>query len=355
VAEEPNPKDVQRLQTLQKRLEDARETGKALTAERNDLKKRLADTEKALTKAQGEADSTRSEGDLLREAVESLLTEMGVKPPARGGVPALIEALQKATAALRERLAAAEEREAAANAALKQADAQAKAADKRAADAEKALEQFREQLAALQQQIKEQVRASEQRAEQAEAALAEAQKTIKALEGGEVTINGLLAENRRLAEQLDSFTGDLVRLRTAADESGAAAKTARAEADAAIKVRAELEKSLEGAQSERAELHRQVTLLNQQIADAGQTPFLTANQVAGMLDGLVKQINLGSGGLAVRDGEVRLKVGFGAAGAGVGFVIPTPEQAASLKDSLHELTLHFDRSLGGEKSLVAGL
>jgi uncharacterized coiled-coil DUF342 family protein len=335
VAEEPNPRDVKRLQTLQERLEEARETGKALTAERNDLKKRLADTEKALARAQSETDTTREEGSALRAAVVDILTGLGTKPPARGGVPALIEALQKAVAALRDRLDAAEARA-----------AQADAADRRAAEAEQTLAQFREQLSALQQQIKEQVRAAEQRAEQAEAALAEAQKTIEALEGGEETINGLLAENRRLAEQLEAFTGDVDRLRVAADEANTAATSARAEAAAAVKVRAALEKSLEAAQTERAQLQEQVTLLNKQVSDTGQTPFLTADQVAGMLDGLVTQLNVGSGGLAVRDGQVSLKVGFGAAGENVGFVIPTPETAAALKDNLHQITLNFDRSLG---------
>ncbi len=30
----------------------------------------------------------------------------------------------------------------------------------------------------------------------------------------------------------------------------------------------------------------------------------------------------------------------------MGFVIPTPETAAAIKDSLHEVTLHFERGLG---------
>lgn len=335
MAEEPDARDVQRLLTLQKRLEDARETGKALTTERNELKKRLTDAEKALTKAQAAADAGRDEGEQLRAALAEILAGLGVKPPPRGGALALIQELQKALAALRERLAAAEERA-----------AQAEAADKRAAQAEAALEQLRAQLAGLEQQIKEQLHAAEQRAQQAEAALAEAQKTILALEGGEATINALLAENQRLAEQLESFTGDLGRLRTAADEASAATRAALAEAGAAAAARAAAEQSLAAAQTERAQLQDQVTLLNRQIADAGQTPFLTADQVAGMLDGLVTRINLGGGGLAVRDGAVKLKVGFGAAGESVGFVIPTPEQAAAIKDSLHEVTLHFERGLG---------
>ncbi len=346
MAEEPDPRDIQRLQALQKRLDDARETGKALTTERNELRKRLADTEKALTKAQAEADTNRSEGEQLRAALEEILVSLGVRPPARGGAPALIEALQKALAALRERLEAAEQRAAQLAAALKEAEARAAAAEQRVAEADKALEQLREQLARLEQQIKEQVRAAEQRAEQAETALAAAQATIKALEGGEATINELLAENRRLAEQLDAFSGDLGRLRTAADEASAAASAAHAAADAANTARAAVEKTLATTQAERARLQDQVTLLSGQISDAGQTPFLTADQVAGMLDGLVKQINLGGGGLVVRDGQVNLKVGFGAAGEHVGFVIPTPEQATSIKDGLHEVTLRFDRSLG---------
>jgi chromosome segregation ATPase len=346
LAEEPNPKDVQRLQALQKRLEDAREAGKALTAERNELKKRLADTEKALVKAQSETDTSRTQEEAIRAALEELLVELGVKPPARGGIPALIEALRKAVAALRERLDAAEQRAARLEAALKEAEARASAAEQRAAEAEKALEQFREQLAALQQQIREQLRAAEVRAEQAEAALAEAQAKIKELEGGEETISGLLVENRRLAEQLESFSGDLDRLRVAAEESSSAARVARTEADAAIKARAEVEKTLAATQAQRAELQNQVTLLTKQIADAGQTPFLTADQVAVMLDGLVTQLNLSTGGLAIRNGEVRLKVGFGAAGESVGFVIPTPETAVAIKDSLHEVTLNFERGLG---------
>lgn len=353
MAEEPKSKDIQRLQAVQKRLDDAREASKALTTERNDLKKRLVEAEKALEKAQGEAEARRGEGEVLYTALKAILLELGVKPQPQSSITVLMEALQKELSALHERLRAAEQRAVRLEAALKEAEERASAAEQRAAEAEQMLKQFREQLVALQQQIKEQVHAAEARAAQAESALAEAQATIKALEGGEEIINDLIGENRRMAEQLDSFTGDLERLKTSAEESSIAARTASAEAAVANKARAAVEKKLAAAQAQQDKLASQLVLLNKQITDAGKTPFLTADQVAGMLDGFIEQLNLSTGGLAIRNGDIRLKVGFGAAGEAVGFVIPTTETAASIKDSLHEVTLHFERGL--DDSIKAGL
>lgn len=69
---------------------------------------------------------------------------------------------------------------------------------------------------------------------------------------------------------------------------------------------------------------------------------------AALVNDFVTRLSDGLPDLAVRDGELNLKVAFTGAGETGGFVLPTAEGGAELRDSLQEVRLRFGRTVEGE-------
>jgi predicted RNase H-like nuclease (RuvC/YqgF family) len=179
------------------------------------------------------------------------------------------------------------------------------------------------------------------------AAARESEKTARAMErrAGEVEerITALLEENAALASRLDDITADSERLRTAAvelrdrlDGVDAELKTKRAD-------EMKLTRSLQQAESERDRLAERLKLADAQLKSQTTTPVLPAKEVAKLIDDFVDEIGAGLPGMTVREGEVRLQVGFAKVGRATGFVVPSAE-AAEAPSNLHEVAFRFDRS-----------
>ncbi len=324
----PNPRDAKRQQSLEEDLRAQREASARLTAEREDLQKRLKELAAAV---KGAADERADQQKLIEAALkqfEKLLKTVGIPAPEERTLPAFLEALAAHVRGLLARIAAAEKQIASLEAQL------ASAAEALTAASEK----FRE--------LKELAdkREAEQKAQVAalNKQLAEAQKKIAQLEQSGEAIAKLLAENQRLAALIDERATEVTALRAAASEAKEAIAAARAETEA--RVRAELGAEIARLTRQQAAIQKQLDTALLQLKEEGKTPVLTADRVAVLLGDLVDQMQSSFGGLQIRDGELKLKVGFGAVGELSGFVVPTTESTPELRENLQEVTFRFDRS-----------
>lgn len=155
-------------------------------------------------------------------------------------------------------------------------------------------------------------------------------------------VDGLIKENRRLAEQIESISADLESLRGAGEEARQAIDAARAEATEATEARSRVEEENRALTAERDRLLARVETSEAQLEQEGQTTILPAEEVTRIVGDLVNDLRGSLPGLNVREGEVKLKVAFGGAGERSGFVIPTIESGPEVRETLNELTLRFE-------------
>ncbi len=275
---------AQQIKTLETDLKKVREASEALIAERDDLKRRLEEAEGKGAVEPG-------------ETLAALFEQLELKQPRQRTVEVYTETLRKLL-----------------NAGSASATELAKA--------------------------ESQLRASLERIQALETALAEARAVGQPNPDNEATVSRLIEENRLIARQMEEAAGDLKQFRTLAEEAKTTVEQVRLETDA--KVRAELGQAITRLNKERDGLNEQIVSLSKQLTAQGKTPLLPANQVASLLDGLMGELRGGLSGVAIRDGEVRLKVGFGVVDDKPGFVIPTPDSGTDLQDKLHEVTFRFD-------------
>jgi predicted RNase H-like nuclease (RuvC/YqgF family) len=158
-------------------------------------------------------------------------------------------------------------------------------------------------------------------------------------------LEGLLAENRKLAARLDEVAADLERLRSAADELRQQADEAQAQLAAAQEELAKAQRELEVVKSERDQLAERVKIADSQLAGKGMTPVLRPKDVAVLVGEFVSEVSSGLPGMVVRDGEVRLEVAFAKVGTATGFVVPSAEAPDEVRKNLHEVAIRFDRSV----------
>lgn len=162
------------------------------------------------------------------------------------------------------------------------------------------------------------------------------------------TIDELIAENRRLAEELAGTREELDRLAEAAERARADLSRAAADlAEARKDLRAEQEAHGKTS-SELSTLNKRAQLLEAQLSEAGLAPVLPPEQVADLVGSLLTEFR-SLGGLSARESEVRLRMamgGRGDTGAAAGFVVPGPDAPEHLRDVLHDITIRFDR--GGQ-------
>ncbi len=157
-------------------------------------------------------------------------------------------------------------------------------------------------------------------------------------------LDTMVAENRRLADSIEPVKKDLEKYRKLSLKAQAEIKGAREEKEAANRARLETERTMQDLQTQLQRLESQLATSNTVLKESGRTPFLTADTVAGMISNLTDQLRNNISGLDVKDIEVKLKVAFGSAGDKSGFILPTIESGPEIKDSLHDVIIHFDRS-----------
>jgi chromosome segregation ATPase len=161
----------------------------------------------------------------------------------------------------------------------------------------------------------------------------------------EKQLEAALAENASLATRLEECGKDLERLRTASLELRTELDAARGELEKAAKAAAQAEKETSSLRKERDDLAGSLALANEQLAGKSVAPVLTASEVSKLVDSLVTDLGSSLSGMAIRDGELQLKVGFEKVGRTTGFVVPSSESPPEVRDNLHEVSIRFARTV----------
>lgn len=191
----------------------------------------------------------------------------------------------------------------------------------------------RKALMAERRELRSAVTANARRAREIEKQAAATDEQLKAM----------LSENASLAQRLDDATRDLEEVRAASlrlreQTDAAQGELKRVQADLAT-----AQRELTAANKEREALSSRLSTADEQLAGKSIEPLLPAGDVARLVDELVIAVGDRLPGLAIRDGEMRLKVAFGRTGKASGFVVPTATSSPDVRENLHEVAFRFDR------------
>jgi len=184
---------------------------------------------------------------------------------------------------------------------------------------------------------------------QLRAAATAATRRIRELEkeagAAEKKLDAALAENASLATRLDESSKDLERLKAASLELRTELDAARGELEKAAESAAQAQKEASSLRKERDDLADSLALANEQLAGKSIAPVLSANEVSRLVDGFVTDLGSRLSGMAIRDGELQLRVGFEKVGRATGFVVPSSESPPEVRDNLHEVSIRFSRTV----------
>jgi len=161
----------------------------------------------------------------------------------------------------------------------------------------------------------------------------------------EKQLEAALAENASLATRLDECSKDLERIQTASLELRTELDAARGELEKTAKAAAQAQKEISSLRKERDDLADSLALANEQLAGKSVAPVLTAKEVSKLVDSLVNDLGSHLSGMAIRDGELQLKVGFEKVGRATGFVVPSSESPPEVRENLHEVSIRFARTV----------
>jgi multidrug resistance efflux pump len=159
----------------------------------------------------------------------------------------------------------------------------------------------------------------------------------------EKKLEAAIAENASLAAKLEETAADLERLQTASLELREKLEGADAEVEKAKKSASAAEAEAASLGEERDRLAESLGLANAQLAGETVSPVLPAAEVSELVHGFVSGLSSRLSGMAVRDGELQLKVGFEKVGRKSGFVVPSSESPPEVRENLHELSIRFGR------------
>jgi chromosome segregation ATPase len=204
--------------------------------------------------------------------------------------------------------------------------------------------ELRRRLAAAEKDVQRLQAAAGESQAALEAARAQAEDRSTEVEKLSKQIDALIEENRRLAERLDGVTADVASYRDTAQGREEAVRKARQETEAAL--RAEFAADEHEWATERRRLEAQVASLERQVEEQGKVLHLPPERVADLVNGLVSQLRTSMSGMRLREGELRLRVGFAGTSEHAGFVVPTSDSGPEIRDSLHEVVFRFDRLVG---------
>lgn len=155
-------------------------------------------------------------------------------------------------------------------------------------------------------------------------------------------IDGLLAENQRLAQQRDTAQADN---QTLFKRLEASAEREKAAVTAAVLVTVAGQEAATKATAESLRLGTaRIAALSAQLDSAGKLEVLAPDQVGHLMGGFLQQLETGMPTLRLAEGELKLKLGLARADQQDGFVILPPNASAELRSSLHEISLRFDRA-----------
>ena len=155
-------------------------------------------------------------------------------------------------------------------------------------------------------------------------------------------MEGLLAENQRLAHERDTAQADNQTLFKRLDAS---AEREKAAVTAAVQATVTGHEAATKAATESLRLGTaRIAALSAQLGSAGKLEVLGPDQVGQLMGGFLKQLETGMPTLRLAEGELKLKLGLARADQQEGFVILPPNASAELRSSLHEISLRFGKS-----------
>lgn len=325
--ETPRPVTLAQFKTALDRAETAQ---RKLTLDLESLRKSNTQLSRELQDTQQRAQQTQAQFDALQA------TRQAEQKQARETVAALEQQLKQARQQAERAQADKVAIEAQASRQLTEANDlinRQKLAAAAAADREMKQEKT---LAELRQLLQE--------AQAARPAAAEAAQDLALLRQ---QLDGLVAENRRMAQQRDQMAQDrkqlVLKVESHQQALAQAAERARAEGQqSAAQEIGRLQESLRLGQA-------RLGTLTAQLQSAGKLEVLAPDQVGALMGDFVRQVESGMPSLSLAEGELKLKLGLASAGNTRGFVILQPGAQADAATTVHEVALKFDRAgmLGG--------
>jgi chromosome segregation ATPase len=155
-------------------------------------------------------------------------------------------------------------------------------------------------------------------------------------------VDGLVEENRRMAEQRDAAQSDQAVLQRHAQEQQQ--REAEAVASARKAALAEAKLQMAGVQEELQMARSRLTSLSEQLTASGKLEVVAPEQVGQLMGGFLQKIEGSMPSLRLSEGELKLKLGLARTDKAQGFVILPPGAGEELQRSVHEIALKFDRS-----------
>lgn len=146
-------------------------------------------------------------------------------------------------------------------------------------------------------------------------------------------LEGLIRENRTLAETLEGLREELESLQDSLQSALQARQGAEEETEQAKQENAELQQTVAELQDSKEQLEAQVGRLSAQVEDTPLQP-LTTKEASTLLDRTLQELSSVSG-FEVRDAEITLKVATAKLGEEPVIMIPEPESVDPA--TLHEL------------------
>lgn len=155
-------------------------------------------------------------------------------------------------------------------------------------------------------------------------------------------LDGLVAENRRMAQLRDQMAQDReqLALKVASHQQALAQAVEQARAEAQQGAAQEIGRLQEALRLGQARLGS----LTAQLQSAGKLEVLAPEQVGALMGDFLRQVETGMPRLSLAEGELKLKLGLASAGATRGFVILQPGAQADATTTVHEVALKFDRA-----------
>lgn len=334
---DPKP-NFERLKNLENDLLAVRNRAEKTAQERSNL-------EQSLKQAQDQIETLEKREERTQEQIETALAafnelvENGVVPKRiqRKTIASFAENLASYVVTMDERLTDSNQEIDTLKAENEEQSAQLKVA-------EDALKNALEQSAALNAQINERIAQFEAQVKELDRQLDEANTTIDALENEKdsETVSNLIEVNREMADEIEQLRTDFSLIQETAQDAKDRLESEKAKMAEAI--RKELQPQINNLQQEKTTLESQLSLVNKQLQQDGKTPYLSADRVAGLLNEFVDNMQSNLRGINVSQGEFKLKLAVGGDDDTIGFIVPTPDASAELRENLQEVVLRFDKS-----------
>ncbi len=157
-------------------------------------------------------------------------------------------------------------------------------------------------------------------------------------------MNGLVSENRRLADALTAATGDRDAALDGAERAAKLLEPLTADLATTRQKLDDCEKLAKATAREWDRLRRQVELAEAQQAEVETERILPPEEVADIVGSMIDKLRGSLPELGVAATDLKLHLAFAKVGGQLGLVAPTPDAPAEVRASLHEVNFRLGRS-----------